>query len=93
MSFVLARRRALEALRGQPRRSVYLDLYAHYTLQEQDNTPDAMKRRGYIIYAGQGDLRTYAFRISNLGILTPEDMEGVVSAIADCLRELGLTPP
>jgi 2-aminoethylphosphonate-pyruvate transaminase len=166
VSFVLARRRALEALRGQPRRSVYLDLYAHYTMQEQDNTPftpalqvfaamrqalieleqegvdsrikryaenaralrvgmqrlgfeilvadgsrssilttfrllpeltydalhDAMKRRGYIIYAGQGDLRTYAFRVSNLGTLTPKDMEGVVAAVADCLHELGLTP-
>ena len=51
-----------------------------------------MKRRGYIIYAGQGDLRTYAFRISNLGILAPKDMQGVVAAVADCLRELGLTP-
>ncbi|HSC72241.1 MAG TPA: aminotransferase class V-fold PLP-dependent enzyme, partial [Candidatus Methylomirabilis sp.] len=164
VGFVLARRRALEALQGRPPRSVYLDLYTHYTQQEQDNTPftpaiqiffalrqaleeleregvdarikryaenarvlregmgrlgftilvpegcrsnilttfrllpglkydalhDAMKRRGYIIYAGQGDLRTYAFRISNLGTLTPKDMDQVVTAVADCLRELGL---
>ena len=166
VSFVLARRSAMESLKGRSPRSVYLDLYTHYALQEQDNTPftpalqvfsamrqalveleregvdarikrmaenarvlregmarlgftilvpegcrssvlttfrllpgltyealhDAMKRRGYIIYAGQGDLRTYAFRVSNLGILTPKDMEGVVAAVADCLRELGLTP-
>lgn len=164
VGFVLARRRALEALQDQPPRSVYLDLYAHYTMQEQDNTPftpaiqiffalrqaleeleqegvdarikryaenarvlregmgrlgftilvpegsrsnilttfrllpgltydalhDAMKRRGYIIYAGQGDIRKYAFRVANLGILTPTDMEGVVAAFADSLRELGL---
>jgi 2-aminoethylphosphonate-pyruvate transaminase len=143
---------------------VYLDLYAHYAAQEQDNTPftpavqvfyalrqalqelkdegvearitryaenarvlregmarlgfeiliaegcrssilttfkllpgltydalhDAMKRRGYIIYAGQGDIRTYAFRVANLGILTPRDMEAVVAAFADSLHELGV---
>jgi 2-aminoethylphosphonate-pyruvate transaminase len=166
VAFVLARRSALEALRGQPRRSVSLDLYTHYAMQEQDNTPftpavqvffalrqalleleqegvdarikryaenarvlregmarlgftilvpegcrssilttfrllpgltydalhDAMKRRGYIIYAGQGDIRTYAFRVANLGILTPRDMEGVVAAFADSLRELGVVP-
>src|SRR5574341_132152 len=39
VGFVLARRRALEALQGRPPRSVYLDLYAHYASQEQDNTP------------------------------------------------------
>ncbi len=166
VAFVLARRSALEALTGQPRRSVYLDLVTHSAMQEQDNTPftpavqvffalrqalleleregvdarikryaenarvlregmarlgftilvpegcrssilttfrllpgltydalhDAMKRRGYIIYAGQGDIRTYAFRVANLGILTPRDMEAVVAAFADSLRELGLRP-
>jgi 2-aminoethylphosphonate-pyruvate transaminase len=50
---------------------------------------DAMKRRGYIIYAGQGDIRTYAFRVANMGTLTPADMQGVVAAFADSLEELG----
>jgi 2-aminoethylphosphonate-pyruvate transaminase len=50
---------------------------------------DAMKRRGYIIYAGQGNIRTYAFRVANMGTLTPEDMRGVVAAFAESLRELG----
>src|SRR2546421_12550177 len=39
VSFVLARRPALEALRGRPPRSVYLDLHSHFATQEQDNTP------------------------------------------------------
>jgi 2-aminoethylphosphonate-pyruvate transaminase len=39
VSFVLARRNAMESLEGRPPRSVYLDLYRHYALQEQDNTP------------------------------------------------------
>jgi 2-aminoethylphosphonate-pyruvate transaminase len=162
ISFVLARRPALEALRGRPPRSVYLDLFNHWATQEQDNTPftpavqvlhamrealveleeegaaariarygencrvlrrgmaalgfeilvpegarsqilttfrlpaglgydalhDAMKRRGYIIYAGQGEIRTYAFRVSNMGTLTPKDMQAVVVAFAECLEEL-----
>jgi 2-aminoethylphosphonate-pyruvate transaminase len=162
VSFVLARRAALDALAGRPPRSVYLDLHGHFTSQERDNTPftpavqvlhameqalaelaeegpgqriaryaenarvlragmarlgfealgtpagrsnilttfrlpagvgydalhDAMKRRGYIIYAGQGDIRTYAFRVSNMGTLTPKDMEGVVTAFEEALAEL-----
>jgi 2-aminoethylphosphonate-pyruvate transaminase len=162
VSFVLARRTALEALKGRSPRSVYLDLVNHWTTQEQDNTPftpavqvlhamrealvelqeegvaariaryaencrvlrrgmaglgfeilvpdgarsnilttfrlrpgltydalhDAMKRRGYIIYAGQGEIRTYAFRVSNMGTLTPKDMQAVVAAFGECLTEL-----
>ncbi len=161
IAFVLARRSALEALRGRPPRSVYLDLYNHFATQEQDNTPftpavqvlhameqalveleaetvaariaryaenarvlregmaglgfeilvpagdrssilttfrllpglryeplhDAMKRRGFIVYAGQGDIRTYAFRVANMGTLTPKDMADVVAAFAACLEE------
>jgi 2-aminoethylphosphonate-pyruvate transaminase len=163
VSFVLARRTALAALKDQQPRSVYLDLSNHWTTQEQDNTPftpavqvlhamrealleledesvaariaryaencrvlrqgmaalgfeilvpegarshilttfrlkpglgydalhDAMKRRGYVIYAGQGEIRTYAFRVSNMGTLTPKDMEAVVAAFGECLTELG----
>jgi len=164
VAFVLGRRSALEALRDREPRSVYLDLYAHWSAQEADNTPftpavqvlhaleqalvelegegvarrigrytenarvlrqgmgrlgfeaivpegarssilttfrlppgvtyealhDAMKRRGYIIYAGQGKIRTYAFRVSNIGTLTPADMEKVVAVFASCLEELGV---
>ena len=53
-----------------------------------DPLHDAMKRRGYVIYAGQGDIRTYAFRVSNMGTLTPRDMEGVVDAFRASLAEL-----
>jgi 2-aminoethylphosphonate-pyruvate transaminase len=162
VSFVLARRAALDALAGRSPRSVYLDLHGHFISQERDNTPftpavqvmhameqalaelgeegparriaryaenarvlragmarlgfealgtpagrsnilttfrlpagigydalhDAMKRRGYIIYAGQGDIRTYAFRVSNMGTLTPKDMEGVVTAFEEALADL-----
>ena len=55
-----------------------------------DPLHDAMKRRGYIIYAGQGDIRTYAFRVSNMGTLTPPDMVKVVDAFRACLAELAV---
>ena len=55
-----------------------------------DDLHDALKRRGYVIYAGQGDLRTYAFRVANMGTLTPRDMAGVVRAFADAFAELGV---
>jgi len=164
VSFVLARRSALQALRGRAPRSVYLDLHSHFATQEADNTPftpavqvlhameqalaelaqegvkhrvaryaenarvlrdglerlglsilvagegrsnilttfrlppgvaydalhDALKRRGYVIYAGQGDLRTYAFRVANMGTITPRDMAGVVQAFASAFAELGV---
>ncbi len=54
-----------------------------------DALHDAMKRRGYVIYGGQGAIRTYAFRVSNIGTLTPADMDKVVNAFASCLEELG----
>jgi 2-aminoethylphosphonate-pyruvate transaminase len=162
VSFVLARRRVLDALAGRTQRSVYLDLHGHYRSQESDNTPftpavqvlhameqalvelqkegpaarvaryaenarvvregltrlgleiltpegargnvlttfrlppgvtypalhDAMKRRGYIIYAGQGEIAKYGFRVANMGTLTPEDMAEVVAAFAASLEEL-----
>jgi 2-aminoethylphosphonate-pyruvate transaminase len=53
-----------------------------------DALHDAMKRRGYVIYAGQGEIRAYAFRVSNMGTLTPEDMRAVVAAFGECLDEL-----
>ena len=167
ISFVLAREQAITALKDAPPRSVFLDLYNHWTTQEADNTPftpavqvlqamrqalvelaaegvdarisryaenarvlrdgmgalgfeilvpaagrssilttfrllpgltydplhDAMKRRGYVIYAGQGDIRTYAFRVSNMGTLTPADMKDVVAAFAASLTELGVAAP
>lgn len=58
-----------------------------------DPLHDAMKRRGYVIYAGQGDIRASAFRVSNMGTLTPTDMKGVVAAFASSLEELGVAAP
>ena len=53
-----------------------------------DPLHDAMKRRGYIIYAGQGDIRTYGFRVSNMGTLSPAEMKAVINAFAESQAEL-----
>ena len=53
-----------------------------------DALHDAMKRRGYVTYAGQGEISKYGFRVANMGTLTPSDMEDVVAAFAACLEEL-----
>ena len=53
-----------------------------------DALHDAMKRRRYIIYAGQGALKSYAFRVANMGTLTPRDMDAVVAAFAESLEEV-----
>lgn len=55
-----------------------------------DALHDQMKRRGYIIYAGQGEIRKFAFRVANMGTLTPGDIEGVVAAFEASLVELGV---
>ncbi|MBI4588312.1 MAG: 2-aminoethylphosphonate--pyruvate transaminase, partial [Candidatus Rokubacteria bacterium] len=51
---------------------------------------DQMKRRGYVIYAGQGEIRNVAFRVSNMGTLTPADLEDAVAAFEASLVELGI---
>jgi 2-aminoethylphosphonate aminotransferase len=162
VGFAICRRAELGKLRQQKPRSIYLDLFNHWQLQEQSNTPftpavqlffaarqaikelereglknrwaryaanartlregmaklgiqilvppaarshllttfllpsgvtydalhDAMKRRGFIIYAGQSHIRQFAFRIANIGTLTPRDMKRVVHAVAESLQEL-----
>ena len=47
-----------------------------------------MKCRGYIIYAGQGEIAKYGFRVANMGTLTPSDMAEVVTAFAASIQEL-----
>ena len=49
---------------------------------------DMMKRRGFIIYGGQSNLKDIAFRIANIGALTPQDMKDSVIAIRESISEL-----
>ena len=47
---------------------------------------DALKARGFVIYAGQGDLSRTLFRISTMGDLTSGDMDRLVESCAALLR-------
>ena len=46
---------------------------------------DALKSRGYVIYAGQGDLAARVFRVANMGHLTVEQFQGFLSALTEVL--------
>jgi len=45
---------------------------------------DGLKRAGFVIYAGQGDLRTTTFRIANMGQIP----EGAIARCLEALEEL-----
>ncbi len=47
---------------------------------------DHMRERGYVIYAGQGDLSKEVFRISNMGLLPDEALDGVITALEAAIR-------
>ncbi len=47
---------------------------------------DHMRSRGFVIYAGQGDLRREAFRIANMGLLTDDAVAGVIAALEEVIQ-------
>ena len=47
---------------------------------------DRMRERGYVIYAGQGDLSKRVFRIANMGFLPQSALEGVITALEESIR-------
>lgn len=53
---------------------------------DYDTLHDRMRARGYVIYAGQGRLREEAFRIANMGLLTSDAVEGVITALEEAIR-------
>ncbi len=46
---------------------------------------DALKREGFVIYAGQGELAKTLFRISTMGRVTPSDIERLLRCFAASL--------
>ncbi|MFH1022824.1 MAG: 2-aminoethylphosphonate--pyruvate transaminase [Planctomycetota bacterium] len=162
LSFIIARRKVLEALGGHPPRSVYLDLFSHWTSQEKDSplfTPsvplffaldtalrelldeglaarcrryrdsamllrsgmaklgfhplvaprirtntmtcfplppgvsyeelhDALRARGFIVYAGTGSLSKTAFRVANMGTIGRREIQRFLAALRGILKEM-----
>ncbi len=48
---------------------------------------DSLKERGFIIYAGQGELNKTIFRIANMGVLTMDNLEGLISNLQEVIAE------
>jgi 2-aminoethylphosphonate-pyruvate transaminase len=46
---------------------------------------DALKARGYVIYAGQGDLAARVFRVANMGHLSVDQFRGFLTALTEVL--------
>jgi 2-aminoethylphosphonate-pyruvate transaminase len=47
---------------------------------------DRLKERGYVIYAGQGQLENKIFRVANMGALTETDIQGFLAAFQQVLE-------
>ena len=52
-----------------------------------DHLHDSLKERGFIIYAGQGELNKTIFRIANMGELTMDDLEALIENLHEVLSE------
>jgi 2-aminoethylphosphonate-pyruvate transaminase len=48
---------------------------------------DSLKERGFIIYAGQGELNKTIFRIANMGELTMDDLERLINNLQKVITE------
>ncbi len=48
---------------------------------------DALKARGFVIYAGQGGLEKSVFRVANMGALGEADFAAFLDALAPALRQ------
>jgi 2-aminoethylphosphonate-pyruvate transaminase len=47
---------------------------------------DRLKERGYVIYAGQGNLEHKIFRVANMGAVTEAQFAGFLDAFEACVR-------
>jgi 2-aminoethylphosphonate-pyruvate transaminase len=48
---------------------------------------DALKARGYVIYAGQGELAARIFRVANMGHLRLDQFRGFLAALQEVLAD------
>ncbi len=54
-----------------------------------DTLHDELRKRGFVIYAGQGGLGSEVFRISTMGEIGDEDIERLLRAFAEIVRNEG----
>ncbi len=64
----------VDALLAEHESSVVLNAYRLPAGQDYETLHDHLKRRGFIVYAGQGGLQQKIFRISTMGAITDQDI-------------------
>jgi 2-aminoethylphosphonate-pyruvate transaminase len=77
-------RLGIEALLAPAESSVVLRAYHLPRGIDYPTLHDALKKGGFVIYAGQGDLSRTLFRISTMGEITPDDIRRLLT----CFEEL-----
>ncbi|SAK48106.1 class V aminotransferase [Caballeronia calidae] len=66
--------------------SVVLRAYRLPAGMTYEKLHDALKAKGFVIYAGQGGLSKELFRISTMGALDANDMDRLISSFVELLR-------
>jgi 2-aminoethylphosphonate-pyruvate transaminase len=66
--------------------SVVLRAYRLPPGLKYDTLHDALKRAGFVIYAGQGGLSGQLFRISTMGNVTASDIDRLLGCVAEVVR-------
>jgi 2-aminoethylphosphonate-pyruvate transaminase len=49
-----------------------------------DQVHDLLKKKGFVVYAGQGDFSSQIFRIAHMGDITNADLDRLAEALRDC---------
>ncbi|MGH7274159.1 MAG: 2-aminoethylphosphonate aminotransferase, partial [Nitrospiria bacterium] len=70
-----------EGLRSNTITSLYLPKGVSYK-----ELHDGLKRRGYVIYAGQGVLQPNIFRVANMGALKRSDFVGFLHHLEEVIK-------
>lgn len=66
--------------------SVVLRAYTLPRAMTYERLHDALKARGFVIYAGQGGLADRLFRISTMGAIEPADIERLLRGFVELIR-------
>ncbi|MGD2076022.1 MAG: 2-aminoethylphosphonate--pyruvate transaminase [Gammaproteobacteria bacterium] len=79
-------RLGIRALLPEHASSVVLSAFQVPDVVSYRDLHDGLKRRGFVVYAGQGALEHNIFRISTMGEITEGDVDQFLSALAEVLR-------
>jgi 2-aminoethylphosphonate-pyruvate transaminase len=78
----------VEPLLRAEERSAILTAFRVPAGDNYDRIHDELKARGFVIYAGQGELRKTIFRVANMGAIGDDDLARLVAALQVAFRAL-----